>query len=74
MSFKEFKKEDVFFNTLKTKPYFKFKIHDGNVYVNNSSTGNVSYADLNLTVASGCGAEPSLDFSCEDNSFNLAVI
>jgi hypothetical protein len=74
MSFKEFKKEDVFFNTLKTKPYFKFKIHDGRVYVNDSGTGVVSYGDLKLSVASGCGAEPSLDFSCEDNSFNIALI
>lgn len=75
MSLKEFKKEDIFFNTLKTKPHFKFKIYDGNIYMNNSNKDSVSYGDLNLQAPSGpCGDTPSFDFSCENNSFNIALI
>ena len=74
MSYKEFKKDDVFFNTIKTKPHFKFKIYDGKAYLNNAENGNISYADLNLVTVSGCGSEPSFDFSCPDNSFNIALI
>ena len=76
MSYKKFERQDIFYNTIKTKPAFKFKIYDGKAYLNNSTTGYVSYADLNLapTVISGCVNPNSFDFSCEDNSFNVGLI
>ena len=73
MSFKKFEEQDIFHNTIKTKPYFKFKIYGGQAFLNNSTTGYVFYNNLN-TVADGCDIPNSFDFSCPDNSHNIAAI
>jgi hypothetical protein len=77
MSLKKFEKNDIFKNVLKTTPEFKFKIYVGERYLNNSLDG---YARLNgLKVESvpdavvGCG-DNSFDLSCEENSYNIALI
>ena len=57
MSYKKFDKQDIFYNTIKTNPTFKFKLYDGKAYLNNSNSGYVKYADVNLEIpaaVSGC--------------------
>lgn len=71
MSFKKFENNDVFYNTIKTKPRFEFKIWGGNVYVNNDA----SNAILNdLFHETKCGIENILDFSCPETSYNVGIV
>lgn len=77
MSYKKFENGDLFYNTIKAKPRFQFKIWNGKAVVN-SGTG---LAILNnLQVISAIPPAPpvcapnSFDFSCEDNSHNIAII
>lgn len=76
MSYKKFTNNDVFFNVIKTKPRFEFKIQGGNIYLNNSD-GYVYLKNLLVTppileASSGCLI--SLDFSCVDNTQYIPVI
>ena len=80
MSYKKFENSDLFYNTIKAKPRFQFKIWNGKSYVNNGS----GLAILNgLQVVPGnelvqpsapiC-QENALDFSCPENSQYIGVI
>lgn len=71
MSFKKFEKNDVFYNVIKTKPRFEFKIWGGNVYLNN----DIGEAVLNDMLHVGiCGVENILDFSCPETSYNVGLV
>jgi hypothetical protein len=72
MPFKKFEKSDVFKNVIKATPYFEFKIHAGKIYLNNSLRGYEDLKALNVP-AGGCANPNSFDFSCEDNSYNIAL-
>ena len=71
MSFKKFSYNDIFNNVIKTKPRFEFKIYGGNAYLNNSADG---YAYLNKLNFLTCDLPYAFDFSCPDNSYNIALI
>jgi hypothetical protein len=76
MSYKKFTNNDIFFNVIKAKPRFEFKIQGGNIYLNNSD-GYIYLKDLLITppvleTATGCLI--SLDFSCVDNTQYIPVI
>ncbi len=71
MSFKKFEKSDLFYNVIKTKPRFEFKIWGGNVYLNNG-LGEAILNDLGL--GEECGLVNILDFSCPETSYNIAII
>lgn len=76
MSYKKFTNNDIFFNVIKTKPRFEFKIQGGNIYLNNSD-GYIYLKDLLIaapTLESPIGCLISLDFSCVDNSQYIPVI
>jgi hypothetical protein len=71
MSFKKFEKNDVFYNVIKTKPRFEFKIWGGNVYLNNG----IGEAVLNdFFHIEQCGLENVLDFSCPETSYNVGLV
>ncbi len=71
MSFKKFENNDIFYNVIKTKPRFNFKIWGGNIYLNYGYAGNL----LNdLGHFEGCGNENILDFSCPETSYNYGLI
>lgn len=73
MSYKKFENQDIFYNTIRTKPFFKFKIYAGKAYLNNSTSGYVFYNDLNTGIPA-CDIPNSLDLSCQDNSQYIAAI
>ena len=76
MTYKKFENGDLFFNTIKAKPRFEFKIWGGKAVVNNGS-GLAILNDLQTTpptLTGGCANPNSFDFSCEDNSHNLGII
>lgn len=66
MSFKKFNSNDLFYNTIKTKPHFEFKIYNGQVFTNNLSKLSNDILETKK--------EYSLDFSNEENSFNVGII
>ena len=74
MSFKKFEKGDLFFNTVKTKPRFEFKIYNGNIYLNNSTNGYAILNNLGVTGIVVCGDVNMLDFSCENTTYNIGII
>lgn len=78
MSYKKFQQSDVFFNTIKTKPKFKFKIHGGNLYYNNGIESSIFLQKLNEEVPyippSACLFINAYDFSCMENSQYIATI
>ena len=75
MTYKKFENGDLFFNTIKAKTRFEFKIWGGKAVVNNGS-GLAILNDLQTTppILGGCPNPNSFDFSCEDNSHNLGII
>jgi hypothetical protein len=72
MLYKKFEKSDLFYNIIKTRPRFEFKIWGGNVYLNNG-LGQAILNDLGIG-AGQCGAENILDFSCPETSYNVGII
>ena len=84
MSYKKFQNEDLFYNTIKAKPRFEFKIWRGQAVVNNGGGEAILYnlqtvepaalIEPVLPVAPVCANPNSFDFSCEENSFNIATI
>lgn len=70
MSYKKFDKNDIFYNVIKAKPRFEFKIFRGNAYLNNNFR-SVVLNDLQIDALS---CLISLDFSCADNSQYIGVI
>lgn len=88
MSYKKFENGDLFYNTIKAKPRFEFKIWNGKAVVNNGG-GEALLNDLQISPPAAltqpyiapviCGTGScvlpySFDFSCEDNSHNIAII
>ena len=75
MSYKKFDNGDLFYNTIKAKPRFEFKISNGKALIN-SGGGEAVLHDLLIAqpLAAGCPNPNSFDFSCEENSFNIATI
>lgn len=71
MSYKKFEKGDLFYNVIKTRPRFEFKIWGGNVYLNNGLGASI-LNDLGLNLQ--CGNENVLDFSCPETSYNVGLI
>lgn len=78
MSYKKFQQSDIIFNTVKTKPKFKFKIYGGNFYYNNGTESNIYLQQLNQEIVvippTGCMFNYAYDFSCEINSQYIATI
>ena len=84
MSYKKFDNGDLFYNTIKAKPRFEFKIWRGQALVNNGGgeaiLNNLQTVQPQALVqpyippAAGCPNPNSFDFSCEENSFNIATI
>jgi len=80
MSYKKFELGDLFYNTIKAKPRFEFKIHNGNIYLNNLKDGLVVLNSLNISPEMpiipfvSCSLPYSLDFSCPDNTYYLGII
>jgi hypothetical protein len=76
MSYKKFTKNDIFYNVIKAKPHYEFKIQGGNIYLNNTDgyvfLNNLLIEPPELQIATGCLI--SLDFSCSDNSQYIPVI
>ncbi len=74
MSYKKFEKNDIFFNVIKTKPRFEFKIYNGNTYINNS-LGDLILNSLQVTPPelSELSCDNILDFSCQDNTQYLGL-
>lgn len=84
MTYKKFENGDLFYNTIKAKPRFEFKIWGGKAVVN---TG-VGLAVLNslqtvppeplvqpyIPSPAGCTNPDSFDFTCPENSYNIAAI
>jgi hypothetical protein len=66
MSFKKFSNNDLFYNTIKTKPHFEFKIQNGQLYTNNLLKISNDILEINQ--------EYILDFSNDENSFNVGII
>lgn len=84
MSYKKFENSDLFYNTIKAKPRFEFKIWRGQAVVNNNG-GEAILNNLQtvapaalvqpvIPVPGGCPNPNAFDFSCEDNSFNISII
>ncbi len=76
MIYKKFQKGDFFYNTIKTRPRFEFKLYGGKVYLNNQS-GVAEYNNLLITppvLEAITGCTISLDFSCIDNSQYIPVL
>lgn len=71
MSYKKFEKSDVFYNVIKTKPRFQFKIWNGEIFLN-YGYGGTGLGDLGH--AEGCGDTNVLDFSCPETSYNYGLI
>lgn len=72
MSYKKFSYNDLFNNVIKTKPRFEFKIYGGKISLNGGA--GYSYLNtINLDIR-GCDIPFAFDFSCEDNSYNIAMI
>lgn len=72
MSFREFSSNDVFKNTLITYPKFNFKIHAGNVYLNNDKDSFAKYINLNtkdVELLKG-----TFDFTSPDQSSLIILI
>lgn len=77
MPLKRFEKNDIFKNVVKANPRFELKISSGLLYVNNSLERNVSINNLLIpipAVGGACVDSNSFDFSCEENSYNIATI
>ena len=84
MSYKKFENNDLFYNTIKAKPRFQFKIWNGKAVVNNgvgeALLNNLQTVEPQTLVQPyippvvGCPNPNSFDFSCEENSFNIATI
>lgn len=75
MSLKKFENNDLFFNIIKTKPRFQFKLWGGNIYLNNQEgNAKLNYLNLNLETTTDCGKENILDFSCAENSYNVGIV
>lgn len=72
MSYKKFEKGDLFFNIIKTRPRFEFKIWGGNIYLNNGH-GEALLNDLGIN-PSLCGFVNILDFSCPESSYNIGIV
>lgn len=72
MSYKKFEKSDLFYNVIKTRPRFEFKIWGGNIYLNNTD-GVAILNDLNIGEKK-CGSENILDFSCPETSYNVGIV
>jgi hypothetical protein len=72
MSFKKFEDNDIFNNIIKAKPRFEFKIYGGNIYLNNGE-GFDYLNKLNLPIEV-CEFPYAFVFSCEINSYNIAMI
>jgi hypothetical protein len=74
MSYKKFTNNDIFFNIIKSKPHYQFKIQNGNILLNNSDGFvylNSLLVEPPALLASTC--DISLDFSCENSQY-VAVI
>lgn len=50
MSYKKFQPEDIIFNTIKTKPRYKFKLYGDKCYFNNGTESNIYLQKLNEEV------------------------
>lgn len=84
MTYKKFDNADLFYNTIKTKPRFEFKIWLGKAVVNNSGGEAVlnslqtqapsALIQPEIPVAISCSLLNAFDFSCPDNSYNIAII
>ena len=78
MSFKKFQSEDIIFNTIKTKPRYKFKFYGNTSNFNNGTESNIYLQKLNeeveIGLLSGCLFDNAYDFSCEANSQYIATI
>lgn len=70
MSYKKFDNNDIFYNVIKAKPKFEFKIYRGNAYLNNGFRSVL----LNDIATDIVACVISLDFSCADNSQYIGVI
>jgi hypothetical protein len=84
MSYKKFENADLFYNTIKAKPRFEFKIWGGKAVVNNGAglalLNNLQTTEPTALVQPyipspvGCDNPNSFDFSCPDNSYNIGAI
>jgi len=78
MSYKKFDETDIIFNTVKTKPKFKFKIYGGSLYINNTVESSIYLQKLNEEVIyippTGCLLDYAYDFSCAANSQYVATM
>lgn len=77
MSYKKFDLGDIFYNTIKAKPRFEFKIQNGNIYLNNLKDGFIVLNSLNIAPEMPivtCILPYSLDFSCPDNTYYIGMI
>jgi hypothetical protein len=83
MYLKQFSKNDVLINRVKTHPSYKFYIsNDGTFFLKNRvndsetfGTNQIGVNDFNLfPLIAGCLLPHSFDFSCADNSYNVGLI
>ena len=79
MSYFKFENSDLFYNTIKAKPRFEFKIWSGKAVVNGGTQTTLNALQTVPPVIvpptpSICANPNSLDFSCQENSYNIAVI
>lgn len=76
MSYKKFELSDLFFNTIKTKPHYKFKFYNGKTFINNSAESNIYLYQLNeeLIPPFVCLLTNAYDFSCPENSQYISTI
>jgi hypothetical protein len=62
----KFSKDDILINVLKTHPQTSFKIYAGKVW-------DSEYSE-NVVLPENCGDGTAVfDFSCSDNSYNIAI-
>lgn len=79
MSYKKFENSDLFYNVIKAKPRFEFKIWGGKAVVN-GGTGEALLNNIQTTPPTIlppvilCGDINILDFSCPETSYNVGLI
>ena len=75
----KFERDDIFINTIKTKPHFKFSIYNGQAsfrgdFADTVPKGFAGINDLNLAAFAATTCSYSYDFSQECNSQYLSTI
>jgi hypothetical protein len=78
MSYKKFENSDLFYNTIKAKPRFEFKIWGGKAVVNYGAgeaiLNNLLIAPPAVAPPVVCANQYAFDFSCLENSYNVGLI